>query len=182
MSLSVTNGKDLRSVEFLDTLFVLELRSNLISVAKITNKDHDMLFRRDSAIVFDQQGQIKLKAERRGDLYYVNEENSMVDIAKIKDQVELKKWHKRLGHLNSRDLIKVIGKLTKEKLTIKDVGCLSQCDVCLRSKMTALLFFTSERQSDEALQIIHSDIVGPFRTQAANGAKYFVTFVDDYTR
>lgn len=32
------------------------------------------------------------------------------------------------------------------------------------------------------LQIIHSDVVGPFRTQAANGAKYFVTFVDDHTR
>lgn len=65
VGLSVANGKDLRSVEFLDTLFVPELRSNLISVAKITNKDHDVLFKRDSAIVFDQQRQIKLTAERQ---------------------------------------------------------------------------------------------------------------------
>lgn len=182
VGLSITNGRNLRSVEFLNTLFVPELRSNLISVAKITSKDHEVLFRRDSAIVFNQQRQIKLTAERRGDLYYINEENSMAGIVETKDQIRVKKWHERLSNLNSRDLVKVIGKLTKEKFTMKDAEWLSQCDVCLRGKMMALPFQTSERHSNEVLQIVYSDVVGAFKTQAANEAKYFVIFVDDYTR
>jgi len=115
VGLSVAIGKDLRSVEFLDTLFVPELRSNLISVAKITDKDHEVLFRRDSAIVLNPQGQVRLTAERRGDFYYINEDSSLACVAETEDRLVLKKWHKRLGHLNSRDLVKVIGKLTKEK-------------------------------------------------------------------
>lgn len=143
VGLSVTNGKDLRSVEFLNTLFVTELRSNLISVAKITDKDHEVLFRHDSATVFNQQGQIKLTVEHR-DLYYVNKENGIASMAETKDQIKVKRWHERLGHLNPRDLVKVIGKLTKEKLAMKDAEWLSQCDVYLRGKMTALPFQASE--------------------------------------
>ena len=29
---------------------------------------------------------------------------------------------------------------------------------------------------------MHSDVAGPMRTESFGGAKYFVTFVDDYTR
>lgn len=117
VSLSLTNGKDLRSVEFLDTLFVPALRSNLISVAKdkVTDKDHEVLFRRNSAIILNQQGQVRLTAERRGDLYYINEDSSMACVAETKGQVMVKEWHERLGHLNSRDFVKVVGKLTKNK-------------------------------------------------------------------
>ena len=32
------------------------------------------------------------------------------------------------------------------------------------------------------LQLVHSDVCGPFRTNSLGGAKYFVTFIDDYSR
>lgn len=182
VALSVANGNDIRWVEFLNTLFVPELRSNLVSVAKITDKDHDVLFRRDSAVIFDAKGNIKMTAERRGDLYYINERNNEANLVETKSQIETKRWHNRLGHLNSRDLLKIMEQVSNRKITMNDMRCLSQCDICMRGKMTALPFPTSKRQSDEPLQIVHSDVVGPFRTQAANGAKYFVTFVDDHSR
>ncbi|GAU42828.1 hypothetical protein TSUD_185870 [Trifolium subterraneum] len=33
-----------------------------------------------------------------------------------------------------------------------------------------------------ALRVIHSDICGPFETPSLGGSKYFITFVDEYTR
>ena len=33
-----------------------------------------------------------------------------------------------------------------------------------------------------SMQLVHSDVCGPMRTQSIGGAKYFVTFIDDYTR
>jgi hypothetical protein len=32
------------------------------------------------------------------------------------------------------------------------------------------------------LQLIHSDVCGPFRTNSLGGARYFVTFIDDFSR
>ncbi|GBP98290.1 Fasciclin-2 [Eumeta japonica] len=46
-------------------------------------------------------------------------------------------------------------------------------------KVTVL---ASERQSEETLEIVHTDIVGPFKTQSVNGARYFITFIDDRSR
>lgn len=39
-----------------------------------------------------------------------------------------------------------------------------------------------EIQLTRKLQLVHSDICGPMQTQLIGGAKYFVTFIDDYTR
>ena len=32
------------------------------------------------------------------------------------------------------------------------------------------------------LQLVYSDVCGPMQTQSFGGAKYFVTFIDNYTR
>ena len=39
-----------------------------------------------------------------------------------------------------------------------------------------------EIRSTRKLQLVHSDICGPMQTQSIGGAKYFVTFIDDYTQ
>lgn len=44
MRLSTERNGETRSVEFLDTLFVPDLRANLISIAKITDHEHVVIF------------------------------------------------------------------------------------------------------------------------------------------
>ena len=39
-----------------------------------------------------------------------------------------------------------------------------------------------EIRSTRKLQLVHSDVCGPMQTQSIGRAKYFVTFIDDYTR
>ena len=50
-----------------------------------------------------------------------------------------------------------------------------------KEKMTAKPF-TKHWQSLELLEVIHSDICGPLRTKTHRGMKYFITFIDDYSR
>ena len=53
-----------------NTLLVKDLRTNLISVSKITrNNDREVLFTKNEAIVRTLDGEIKLMADRIGDLY-----------------------------------------------------------------------------------------------------------------
>ena len=39
-----------------------------------------------------------------------------------------------------------------------------------------------ELRSTRKLQLVHSDVCGPMQTESFGGQKYFVTFIDDYSR
>ena len=39
-----------------------------------------------------------------------------------------------------------------------------------------------EISSKNVLDLVHTDVCGPFSTKSAGGSKYFVTFIDDYSR
>ena len=88
---------------------------------------------------------------------------------------QMKFWHERLGHLNARDLVKMIGSETGKMDEI------TSCEICLKGKMTALPFTKRSEPCSEKLAIVHSDVVGPLRVESLNEAKFFVTFIDDST-
>ena len=39
-----------------------------------------------------------------------------------------------------------------------------------------------EIRSTRRLQLVHSDVCGPMQTESIGGHKYFVSFIDDYSR
>ena len=40
----------------------------------------------------------------------------------------------------------------------------------------------NDRGAEQLLEIIHSDVCEPFSTQSIGESRYFVTFIDDYSR
>ena len=48
--------------------------------------------------------------------------------------------------------------------------------------MTKRPFTTKGLGAEEPLGLIHSDVCGPFATQARGGYEYYVTFIDDQSR
>lgn len=56
------------------------------------------------------------------------------------------------------------------------------CSICLREKLTVLSFPQRLNRSIHKLEIIYSDICEPMRTETQGKSKYFVTFIDDYSR
>ena len=90
-------------------------------------------------------------------------------------------WHYRLGHVNVQTLHKCPGYLNG--IDVKSVDKLSFCEAYLAGKMHRKPFPTvGEIRSRRKLQLVHSDIWGPTKTKCLGGARYFVTFIDDYTR
>eukprot|EP00253_Pinus_taeda_P025085 PITA_25085 len=89
-------------------------------------------------------------------------------------------WHARFGHLNydSLCLLKkngVVGLLTIPRK-------LKQCDACILGKHRKQSFHDSYSRARRKLELIHSDLCGPMPVPSANGNKYIMTFIDDYTR
>ena len=53
---------------------------------------------------------------------------------------------------------------------------------CLEGKMTNRSFSAKGKRAKKLLELIHSDVCGPLNVQARGGYKYFITFIDDYSR
>lgn len=58
-------------VNFDNALLVPNLRTNLVSVARIVAKDYEVVFNKHVATVRDTDGNVKLKANRVGNLYFI---------------------------------------------------------------------------------------------------------------
>jgi len=56
------------------------------------------------------------------------------------------------------------------------------CKACQFGKKTRFLFKTKEYSMSRPLKIIHIDHFEPSRTCALKGERYFMLFVDDFTR
>ena len=60
---------------------------------------------------------------------------------------------------------------------------LSFCESCIEDKMQRKPFEPlKEVCSTRKLQCVHSNICGPMPTESLGGKKYFVSFIDDYSR
>ncbi|RDX83545.1 hypothetical protein CR513_35524, partial [Mucuna pruriens] len=71
--------------------------------------------------------------------------------------------------------------VSDEILEPLDLSNLEVCVECIKGKRTNIRKLGAERAKD-VLELIHTDICGPFPTASWNGQQYFITFIDDYSR
>lgn len=87
-------------------------------------------------------------------------------------------WHRRLGHISKERM----ERLTKDNiLPILDFTDFQTCVNCFKGKLTNTRKLVSTR-SQKLLEIIHTDVCGPFPIKTICGNRYFVTFIDDFSR
>jgi hypothetical protein len=89
-------------------------------------------------------------------------------------------WHAHFGHINYDSIRIMKQKGIQELPTIPRK--LSPCNACILGKHCQQTFYGSTSRTSRKLSLIHSDIFGPMLVPYANGHKYLLTFIDDYTR
>nr|GFA22096.1 retrotransposon protein, putative, Ty1-copia subclass [Tanacetum cinerariifolium] len=88
-------------------------------------------------------------------------------------------WHCRLAHISK----KRIEKLQQEGLLKSiDDESFNQCVSCLSGKLTRKSFPHRPERATDLFGIIHTHVCGPLRHVSKQGASYFITFTDDYSR
>ncbi|GJX47712.1 retrotransposon protein, putative, ty1-copia subclass, partial [Tanacetum coccineum] len=107
-------------------------------------------------------------------------ENGFVHTKRVKHYLDSTYlWHCHLAHINK----KRIEKLQQEGLLKStDDESFDQCVSCLSGKMTRKSFPHRPERVTDLLGIIHTDVCGPLRHVSRQGASYFITFTDDYSR
>ena len=91
-------------------------------------------------------------------------------------------WHRRYGHLNFLGL-----KLLHEKKMVEGLPSIEHedgaCEGCIYGKHQRASFPVGKSwRAKKPLQLIHADICGLMQTPSLNNSKYFLLFIDDYSR
>lgn len=176
----------LKNVDLEDALLVPDLRTNLLSVSKITDRGFKVIFDEKSARVIDRQGATELEASRIDRLYYMQENKRECQSAAVVDgkssRAPVEDWHRRMGHLNLKDLSTSYHNRTVLGMDIVDSERDFKCEVCARGKMTRSSFPKKSNRQTDLLELIHSDVCGPMKNESLGRSKYFVTFIDDCSR
>ena len=184
---SVADGKDVpvqgkgktklvsKTIES-EVLYVPSFPVQLLSVQQLTSTlNCDVLFTSDKVLFQDR---ITKKTIGEGfqlhGLFYFSSDDRLCKgfQASFSSTNKHSLWHQRLGHPSESVFNKIHPSLPKGT---------DGCDICHYSKSTRLPFNLSLSKSSEMFELVHSDVWGPF-SLSIDGFKYFVTFIDDFSK
>jgi len=167
-----------------DVFYVPDIKCNLMSICQLVEKGFSVTMDGESLKLFDAKKNLVLKSALSKNRTYrcnISSDKMMCMSATISEDVEAI-WHLRYGHLNfrslselnSKDLVHGLPKLNVRK---------SICEISVKSKQSRLPFVSkAPKRASEALRVVHYDICGPFEVPSLGGSKYFITFIDEFTR
>ena len=166
-----------------DVLYVPLLSQNLLSVGQLVEKGYALTFDRDKCTILDKKGEqaittVPMASNRVFPLCMSHKENLALK-SDVMDESML--WHMRYGHLNYESL-KLLNK--KDMViglpTVNSNG--SFCEGCVYGKIHRMPFPKFSWRATTPLELVHADICGPTRTPSLKNRRYFLLFVDDYSR
>ncbi|PKU66732.1 Retrovirus-related Pol polyprotein from transposon TNT 1-94 [Dendrobium catenatum] len=168
-----------RKLKLANLLHIPKISYNLLSISNLV-KDNDI------SITFNPNGftmkdmttdRIILRGPCKDGLYPIAESSSS-STALQATRSSSDVWHNRLGHPNQRTMRYIA--IANPQLNI---SCsISKCVSCSSCKGHKIPFTKSCNRMKTPLALLHSDVWGPSPVMSNQGFRYYVTFIDDFSR
>ncbi|GJT73551.1 putative ribonuclease H-like domain-containing protein [Tanacetum coccineum] len=181
-------------LDFEKVSYVEELKFNLLSVSQICDKKHNVLFTDKECLIlspkfkFVDEDLVILRAPRKNDVYSLDLKNIIPSggvtclVAKAtNDEVVL--WHRRLGHVNLKNINKLVKGNLVRGLPSKAFKIDHSYLACNKGKQhRASCKKVKERTIREPLELLHMDLFGPVSVESINKKKYCLVVTDDCSK
>lgn len=178
--ITVVNGVEY-DVTVSDVLCIPSLTTNLLSVSQLIENGNSVIFKENSCYIYNQQKDLVGEAELVEGVYrlYTKTEQLLAATAVASSVI----WHRRLGHINSTSLTKMKNGAV-EGISYPEVANIDKasCTICCEGKQARLPFQQSLSKTENVLEVIHADVCGPMETLSIGRSRYYVLFVDDYSK
>lgn len=161
-----------------NVLHVPDLSSNLLSVSQLCQKGHTVVFKNDGCQIFDRDMDIVATGRHVNNMFLLNISNNRCFLTEAKSESLL--WHRRLGHLNYQDLCKL--RTIADGIVFRSTQLVEPCIDCLKGKQSRFRFPQQGSRATKLLELVHSDLCGPIEQSSLGGARYFITFIEDFSR
>lgn len=180
-TIAVNTKKGTRLIS--DVLLVPKLDTSLLSVGQMIEKGYSLVFEGDSCTIYDTKNKssevakIRMQPKRN---FPINMQHIEVAMKAQEDNSWI--WHRRFGHFNYNGL-----KILHQKNMMRDLPAIHQkedvCEGCLLGKQHRKPFPSDKAwRAKKVLELVHTDVCGPMRTPSMTQNRYFILFIDDYTR
>jgi len=160
-----------------------KLSTSLLSVGQMVENDCEIHFDRHGGCVQDQVSEkVIAKGPKVGRLFPIQFSIPSINSCAYSTVINNPHfWHKKLGHPNSNVLSHLMkhGYLgNKNSFSTEFLDCSS----CKLGKSKALSFSSYGSRASKCFEIIHTDVWGVSLVICHAQYKYFVTFIDDFSR
>ena len=171
-------------VTLCDVLHVPSLSFQLLSVSKMAEKGIKVQFA-NSKCFMSRGGRRLVTASLQRSLYVLDGSGSLTS-SHAACIANLQLWHERLAHVNRRGIVSMVKRGVVDGVNISDLhdpDTPSVCNGCVYGKgHQAPIPKKSTTRSSAVLELVHTDVAGPISTPSRGGARYFITFIDDYSK
>ncbi|GKC38772.1 putative ribonuclease H-like domain-containing protein [Tanacetum coccineum] len=190
----VSFGDDKGTLDFDNVYFCKELKYNLFSVSQICDKKNNVLFTDTKCLVLSSdfklldESQVLLRVPRKDNIYSVDLKSVVPTkgltclFAKATiDESNL--WHRRLGHINFKNINKLVkGNLVRglpSKIFENDHSCVA----CQKGKQHKASCKTKLVNSiSKPLHMLHMDLFGPTNIKSLMKKSYCLVVTDEFSR
>lgn len=162
-----------------NVLFVPELGYQLLSVPIFDKSGLNTSFH-SSRCWIQKENTLLATGTMKGNLYQLDVPALPIERALVSQKV----WHHRLAHIQLACLIQMSKSNAVEGLEVEDTERNNMtCTGCVLGKgHRQAIPKKAYSRSTKLLELVHSDVNGPIEVPSLGGSRYFVTFIDDYSR
>ncbi|GAU42845.1 hypothetical protein TSUD_387380 [Trifolium subterraneum] len=180
----VITRDDGKNVIMEDVLYVPGMKSNLLSICQLIQKGFEVKMKNNSLSLFDTNHKLILKTPlTKNRTFQINMSTAkLMCLSAIETEDRNWIWHARFGHLNFKSLRELGTNHIVNGLPIIKVPE-KVCKVCMIGKQTRKSFKSEiPSRARNQLEVVHSDVCGPFEVATLAGNRYFISFVDEFSR
>lgn len=173
-----TNKMTGSGCNFSNVYYVPRVPYNVLSVHAITHEGFLVTFKEKTVQIFKNNELFAIGVLEdnlyRLDFFVENNTDS------YESDLSLAIWHLRLGHISKSGLNKLMksGYIKANESALKNFFC----NMCFNGKLSELPWKNNCTLATRPLELVHSDIFGPVIPASKTGMKYFISFLDDFTR
>lgn len=182
--IEVFDGSKKYDLSLKDVLYVPRIKKQLLSIPAMINKGAEVHFKDSTCAIIIDDNIMKI-GQRDGKLYKLNTKEMTTAYFTSEGMANnsIKLWHSRYGHLGYGNL-----KLMSTKAMVNGLSFNAKeefdrdCGGCVEGKQHREAFpKKTQHRATDLLELIHSD-VGCINIDSVGGSKYYVIFIDDFSR
>jgi len=155
-----------------DILHVPKLGHSLISWRKLRTKGYTE-FGEGDFISINKETKVMFEAVFDGNLFKIPEISQSAHIT-------YDFWHQALGHLAPSSMDHAIKLYSDTDIPAKPKDFI--CSSCVKSNMTRKSRPSTSGKKRNKLDLVHSDLSGPFQVPSCGNSLFYITLIDDATR
>ena len=184
-------GKPGNILEFYRVLHVPQLKNNLLSALYLSLEKSYTIIIDAPTILFKRNNVLNFTASIHSN-YCATVDGNIISTSTsafgaspyCTYPIDWTLWHKRFGHLHHAAVQRMYKDQLVDGMILKSQQPPAAiCEPCLAGKQHHVnVPKTARHRATAPLQLIHTDVHGPLPVQSRHGYKYWITFIDDYSR